>query len=554
MGSPMSALPGSDRRSCFPAHLKKWSRDHIAFLLLFAAVAAIRLMILWSAQNHVHADEAIIGLMAKHVLQDGSRPVYFYGQPFNGGAALEAYVAAPLFCLFGPGVKPLKLTIVLLSLSAWILFYALVRRYWNQRVAWMASVFFALAPTLLPWHFQVRGGYGEYHLFMLGILYCTFSLAENEFRDPRHYILLGLVAGIALWCFELILPFLVLCLAYLAAVNRNAVSDRRFLLTLCFGLAGYSPALSYNLTHQWANWRFLIQQKLGAGKGIAGLFDPHTWAEILTHDLPRFFGPDTVLWYKPEVHTSGLVFYCIALVALSHALWSNRKTRIEFPACPLDKQGRDWRAFREMLIILLIFSCLLPYALVPKRVPGYLIGVVPLISILEACAAEHLLRRPRTVLRFAGTALIFVVAAFGLKDSLTFMLTDKIESLKLTHQGNLAPTHYSGRNLSRTIEHLKQRDIKTVLASPSLQYPIIFESDETIIASSSPLPFSYVVYPAYDRAVTSSIKARPVFVVEADSPLRAHAFSIIRGMTPGTITSTEFDEIVVIESETSPSP
>src|SRR5689334_14748098 len=91
-------------------------RRHAFFLALLVFVAAARFAILFSSQKHVHSDEAIIGLMGKHILEGRHFPFYMYGQPYNAGAAWEAYAASAAFALFGVGVVPLKGCIVVLSL------------------------------------------------------------------------------------------------------------------------------------------------------------------------------------------------------------------------------------------------------------------------------------------------------------------------------------------------------------------------------------------------------------------------------------------------------
>jgi hypothetical protein len=45
-----------------------------------------------------NADEAIVALMARHILQ-GERPIFFYGQAYMG--SLDAYLVALGFLLFG---------------------------------------------------------------------------------------------------------------------------------------------------------------------------------------------------------------------------------------------------------------------------------------------------------------------------------------------------------------------------------------------------------------------------------------------------------------------
>ena len=80
--------------------------------------------------------------MGKHILEGRHFPFYMYGQPYNAGAAWEAYLAAAAFALFGVGVVPLKSCIVVLSLLCLFLFYRMGcavyarahRRFRNHRV------------------------------------------------------------------------------------------------------------------------------------------------------------------------------------------------------------------------------------------------------------------------------------------------------------------------------------------------------------------------------------------------------------------------------------
>jgi hypothetical protein len=102
-------------------------RPHVPLIAILLAAAAARVAILIHAQTHVHSDEAIIGLMGKHILEGRYFPFYMYGQDYNAGAAWEAYAAAASFAAFGVGVVPLKGCIVALSLVCLFLFHRAAR-------------------------------------------------------------------------------------------------------------------------------------------------------------------------------------------------------------------------------------------------------------------------------------------------------------------------------------------------------------------------------------------------------------------------------------------
>src|SRR5947199_521723 len=90
-------------------------RRHVLFVGVVVLIAAARFAILLMSQTHVHSDEAIIGLMGKHILEGRYFPFYMYGQAYNAGAAWEAYLAAIAFAVFGVSGISLKSCIVVLS-------------------------------------------------------------------------------------------------------------------------------------------------------------------------------------------------------------------------------------------------------------------------------------------------------------------------------------------------------------------------------------------------------------------------------------------------------
>src|SRR3972149_5141856 len=62
---------------------------------------------LWlSGVAQLNADEAVVGLMARHILQ-GERPTFFYGQAYLG--SLDAWLVAGVFSVFGPSVLGIRL-------------------------------------------------------------------------------------------------------------------------------------------------------------------------------------------------------------------------------------------------------------------------------------------------------------------------------------------------------------------------------------------------------------------------------------------------------------
>src|SRR5213594_2808170 len=166
-------------------------RRHVLFVGVVVLIAAARFAILLTSQTHVHSDEAIIGLMGKHILEGRYFPFYMYGQPYNAGAAWEAYLAAIAFAFFGVSVISLKSCIVVLSLVCLFLFYRMGCALYDVRTAGLATVAFALSPSLLKWHFQVRG-YSWYFLSIPVLTLLFVSIESTSVPERMTLLLFGL--------------------------------------------------------------------------------------------------------------------------------------------------------------------------------------------------------------------------------------------------------------------------------------------------------------------------------------------------------------------------
>src|SRR5690554_1891314 len=93
--------------------------------LVLALALGLRLALIVSPHGWLEADEAIVGLMARNILQ-GERPIFYWGQSYMG--ALEAYLAAAVFALLGSSTAALRLVPTVCSVIFVWLNYLLARR------------------------------------------------------------------------------------------------------------------------------------------------------------------------------------------------------------------------------------------------------------------------------------------------------------------------------------------------------------------------------------------------------------------------------------------
>ncbi|CAN5713331.1 hypothetical protein BH18ACI5_BH18ACI5_27570 [soil metagenome] len=135
---------------------------------------------------HFDSDQAITGLMAKHLAEGRAFPVFWYGQSYM--LAVESWLAAPLFLLFGASVTALKLPLLGMNLAiGWLLLRGFVRDLGlRPTIAVIPTLFFALpAAGTSARLVEANGGNVEPFLYVLLI-----------WRLRARPILCGLILGL----------------------------------------------------------------------------------------------------------------------------------------------------------------------------------------------------------------------------------------------------------------------------------------------------------------------------------------------------------------------
>jgi hypothetical protein len=149
------------------------------------------------------ADEGVVGLMAKHILEGRSLPVFFAGQQYLG--ALEAYLVAASAAVLPASMIAVRVVPYLFSLALIPLVWWATRPLFGRAAAALAAALVALpSPYLLEWGLKARGGFIE-HVVLSVLLVGLFArLAYARRRDWGTRLALGLVAGLAAWVNQLV--------------------------------------------------------------------------------------------------------------------------------------------------------------------------------------------------------------------------------------------------------------------------------------------------------------------------------------------------------------
>lgn len=472
----------TDASSADPARARREYRLALAGILLVVFVRSF-VFVFWD-RAHFDADQAITGLMAKHLAELRAFPVFYYGQSYM--LAVEAWLAAPLFAVAGASVAALKLPLLAINLAiAWLLLRGFVRDAGlRPALAAVPVLFFALpAAGTAARLVEANGGNVEPFLYVLLIW---------ALRDRPAWC--GFVLGLGFLQREFTLYGFLALLAVEAVQRRLFTRDgiRRRLVTL-------RTAAEVWLVVQWSK-----QFSSGAGPGttLADVFRPHDNITELASRVcldpgtvaPGFYRLATEHWpvlFGTAVHPlrdfgvsaaavqggwwATLVLAAVAVLAVAGVVHS---TVVRTPTA----QGSP--AFCAYLIATAGFS-----------ITGYVVGrcgVIDfyytryeLLSILGlAGIAAWFLRTAATVrLRQAwlGLAAVWFV--------ITAVPHVRMQAEYLSHP----PQDVRGL----IIRHLDARGARVAVSDYWIAYPITFLTRERIIVGSS----DFVRIQEYEKTV-----------------------------------------------------
>ena len=217
---------------------------------------ALRLAIIAGPLGEIDADEAVVGLMARHIAFVGERPVFYWGQPYLG--SLEAFTAAPLFRVFDSSTFVLKLVPTAYSLGFLAVSALLARELFGTGPALATALYLALPPAMWAvWSTKARGGYAEVLFLGQALLLVSLFLARRP--TARLAALWGLVAGLAFWTHLLAIVYLVPAAIYVLVGRRGRLGKAPYGLAGAGLLVGMLPMILDNLGNGFRTLGSMLQ-------------------------------------------------------------------------------------------------------------------------------------------------------------------------------------------------------------------------------------------------------------------------------------------------------
>ncbi len=220
-----------------------------ATLWLIVAIllqAGLKIWILIRNVVPFNSDEAVVALMARHILQ-GERPIFFYGQAYMGSA--DAYLVATGFWIFGEQVLVIRLVQCLLYLGTILTTWWILAKWTgNPRAAVVTGMLLAVpAINLTLYTTASLGGYGEALLLGNFIIMVGLNLGkrlidgdaiDRKSRTWLNTLGLGFLIGLGLWINGLTLVYAIPVLLYILYQVLKTRRIHKLPALIVSGLAG----------------------------------------------------------------------------------------------------------------------------------------------------------------------------------------------------------------------------------------------------------------------------------------------------------------------------
>jgi len=415
-------------------------------------------------------DEAVTGLMAKHVVERGVHPIYPYGVQYGAGAGVETHLAALLFAAFGISDVALKAAGLVVWLATLALVGVAATRMAGRWAGAAAAVLFGFAPSGAEWSLKVAGGHGV----AVAIALCAVVALESGAPAPLVAALLP-IAAIA---HPIVAPFCVAVAGWLLWTADRASAR----IAIAAALAGVGAVLAVALRPPAG----------GVWNPAAGGLAPLEVASALPALLGGLFAPNANARALPPLRHLLVSIAWLAAIA----------------AVAVRARGVPRRA-----LYLLAPLLVRPVVRAAELAPRHLLLLPPLGCVVLAAG---LARSPRRRLAVAAVAALAVAGLAVHGD----VMTDPV-----VHGPEPQDRGVLRANVADVLAALAARGVRHVYcADPMFQWNLIWESREHVLVRWLDPVDRVPDYPAQvDAARRAGLPVAVVVRAAPDSP----AFTVL---------------------------
>lgn len=428
-------------------------RPKVQITLLIVVCTLIRLPQLLNPEIALDGDEAVHGIMIKHIIAGKEFPIYFKGQSY-GLTLFESLFSLPLCYIFGVTTFTIKFSHLLFWVIGAVFFYKALtnlNKTDNQYIPFVLSMILITMPAWGIWSMKARGGYITAFTLTSTVLY---MLTNPRLRKTYiFYLVIGILCGVIyeaqkLWLIGLI-PVLIVLTGYSGKLVKNMLLSSVGTVTSIGVLSlskpylpyGHKPVLIGTSAEYYENIKRIPEYIYSVlhGKYYLGLLHPVNVFTALSSYI-------------------AIIILIILLLACAILITKNRRKNLLF--------------FSAIVSIIITIS----YTPAARYLEPRFLLPLPALVLLAVQLLINELKKVKYVLG-VGTATV----AIGLIATITFW--------------NFQAGRASRTAIYQTINYLKQHNTRYVFTTYTiLDFQLIFYSDEEIIARSAWPPGRFPEY------------------------------------------------------------
>lgn len=426
------------------------SQKHYTYILIAICIVS-RLPQLLNHNIALDGDEAVCGLMIKHILAGKEFPLYFYGQNY-GFTLFESLISLPFCAIGGLNTFTVKLPILLMWTAGVVVFYKALVHINNSKaiIPFVLALMLATTPAWAVWSMKARGGYQTSFLLSSVILYLLFNKKTAE--AVLIFFFIGLLSVIIYEAQKLWLIGLIPIILYKIIALKSA----KHFIALLLGLS-VSVGVFYGVIDHFSAHNHSMNQDMDAAYNNLSRF--------LNYMFAHFKGK----YYLAEIYPENLFTAASAYIYI---------------------------AIYFLLIIGLIYFVFKR----AKDIGFFVVSIVSVITTILVPSAFSQYIEPRYLLPLSGFMLLSLQL---LINNVRFKNAYSIAALAITSISIVATLTFwnfpSGKITQSAIDdmilRLKEKNIKHVFTTYAvLNNQITFYSNEEVIARNQWLPGRYPPY------------------------------------------------------------
>lgn len=307
-------------------------------------------------------------------------------------------------------LAPAALIALLSSITA-IVIFIFMKRFFDQKLAFIAATLYAVSPLSIEYS-RFAWNPNPIPLFVISTFYFLYGfLFEKAEQDKEKNFLLGTIT--ANLAFQLHYQGLIIFIFYfLAILFSRKLSWKRFLQFIIVNFVLVLPFVIYEAKNGLRNTSGIINFLIASQSAVKlKLFGLPFFAKFIVKDFSFFLA--RVMFFKSQL--LGYFAFLIFSVSLGYkTLFIRKQNRYEIP-----------------LILFLVFSLLMLFFYKNSLIDFYLLFMIPVVIVYFVLTARKILGERLTLLIFFILIMInlFKSPAFGAYDKTFLWIRESIKKV-----------------------------------------------------------------------------------------------------------------------------